>query len=102
MLTLSTAPWLALNELVQLHRSSLTILQLFLETSPMPTTPPTSLTKASDAPRMTRAHFAFIAAAIAALPETSREEACRTFANRLGACNASFDRNRFVEACKKP
>ena len=68
----------------------------------MPTPSQTSLTKAADAPRMTRAHFAFIASTIAAMPETTRDEVCKAFANRLGACNASFDRNRFVEACKKP
>jgi hypothetical protein len=52
-------------------------------------------------PTMTRQHFAFIASVIASLPsnQLSKGDMIALFANELGATNARFDRERFIQAC---
>ena len=58
-------------------------------------------------PVMTRAHFEFIAATIAAMPDhaatlrAQKESAAHTFADALEATNSRFDREKFLAACMK-
>lgn len=58
-------------------------------------------------PTMTRAHFEFIAATIAAMPDhavtlrAQKESTARTFADSLAKTNPNFDREKFLTACAK-
>lgn len=58
-------------------------------------------------PTMTRAHFEFIAATIAAMPDRAaslraqKESTARAFADSLPKTNPNFDREKFLAACTK-
>lgn len=52
-------------------------------------------------PALQHRHFAFIARAIADMPESvNRLTVARKFATELAASNPNFDRARFLAACR--
>lgn len=53
------------------------------------------------APAMQHRHFAFIAKMVSELPDSvNRLTVARSFAYELHATNPSFDRDRFLAACR--